>query len=512
MTDQNFFPKIKCLLVDDLPENLLALEALLKDMNLQIFKALSGTEALELSLQHDFALALIDVQMPGMTGFELAEFLRGSERTKPIPLIFVTAGMRDQEGVFRGYEAGAVDFLYKPIDPHILRSKVKIFVELAQQKEKLRRQEELFRTTFENAAVGLARANMQGKWIQMNPQYCELLGLCESDFESCNEAKLTHPEDFEKESDLRRQLLEGKLANFTFEKRMYKKNGEMIWVKTQTALIQNGESDSAFFISSAQNITAEKEAAESLKKSKRASDEAARTKSEFLANMSHEIRTPLTAILGFTNILLEDSFPEAEVKHFLERIKRNGDSLLHLIEDILDLSKFESGKIPVDPVATNIQELLDEVLGTFENMVQRKGLVLKLQWETPLTETLWMDRLRVRQVLVNLISNAVKFTEKGSVTIRSSTVQTEDGGRRVQFIVEDSGVGISSDQQEKIFKPFTQADASITRKFGGTGLGLTLSKRIAQAMNGDLVLAWSEPGKGSAFRFDFLTGKPSPTA
>lgn len=495
-----FDGQIKCLLVDDLNENLIALEALLKDLGATLVKARSGVEALELSLQHQFAVALIDVQMPDMDGFELAELLRGSEKTRHIPLIFLTAGHRDYERVFRGYEAGAVDFLYKPIDSHILKSKVRIFLELYEQRFQLRKQEELFRSTFESAALGIAHVSPEGKWLRVNPFYRYLLGYSEDEMINSSYDELSHPDDLVEDMSFRERLKSGELNSYSMEKRFINKSGEAIWTRLQVALTrtQNGEPD--YFICSIQDISSEKEYKIQLLQAKDKADSAARAKSEFLANMSHEIRTPLTAILGFADLLLDVNNKPSEFKQFLTRIRTNGDALLHLIEDVLDLSKFENGKMPIDPAPMNLKDLVDEVISTFEFIVKEKKIDLSIKWETEIPNFVKMDRLRVRQVLMNLISNAVKFTNRGYVQVTGRVCDRSDDTGELELIVEDTGGGISQEKQEAIFKPFTQADNSITRRFGGTGLGLTLSRRIASAMGGRLELVRSELDVGSSFR------------
>jgi PAS domain S-box-containing protein len=498
-SDEN---KIQILLVDDLEENLLALGALLRDLNVTVHKARSGVEALELALKHSFALALVDVQMPGMDGFELAELLRGSERTRHIPLIFVTAGSRDAERVFRGYEAGAVDFLYKPIDAQILKSKVQVFIDLFDQRLQLRNQEELFRSTFENAAVGLAHVGLDGTWLRMNSKYCDLLGYSEAELRRTKYGEVSEPEDLQQEEAHRERLLRGEVRSFSMDKRFRKKSGGVIWARLQVSLIRKVDGSPDYFISSAHDVTREKEFEETLVRAKESADEAARAKSEFLANMSHEMRTPLTAIIGFTELLLNGDQDSEMVQQFLSRIRNNGDALLHLIEDILDLSKFESGKMPIDPTPIDLKELVEEVVGSFETIVKNKSIELKMEWQKEIPRIIKLDRLRVRQILMNLISNAVKFTEKGSVIVKARlTAPTfEEALPNVELSVRDSGVGIPADKQEAVFKPFTQADSSITRRFGGTGLGLTLSRRIANAMGGNLELVESAPGVGSLFR------------
>ncbi len=374
---------VKVLAVDDLPENLVALEALLRPQHIQLHKAISGTEALEHMLSTDFAVALLDVQMPGMDGFELAELMRGSERTRQIPIIFLTAGAWNRDRVFRGYESGAVDFLVKPVDPHILRSKVAVFVELYRQKKVLQ--------------------------------------------------------------ETARQLLIAK---------------------------QDAETANA-------------------------------SKSQFLANMSHEIRTPMTAIMGFTELLAGEEANEKNRAEFIKRIRSNGDHLLHLIDDILDLSKFEAGQVNVEKIAFSVTELITEVLQSFRPLADRKQIELKLRFQNAVPQIVNSDPHRIRQVLINLIGNALKFTATGSVEVILD--YRSDAQKLFVVQVKDSGVGVAPEKREVIFEPFQQADSSVTRKYGGTGLGLALSREITAALGGRLEVVDSS-SKGSVFQFSFEVG------
>lgn len=377
----------KILLVDDRKENLHALESLLGDKNVEVFKANSGREALELLLVHDFALALLDVQMPEINGFELAELMRGSEQSKTVPIIFVTAGAIDQKHTFRGYEAGAVDFLYKPLDPRIVKGKVQVFLELDRQKKTL---------------------NHQLKVI------------------TC--------------------------------------------------------------------------ATEQLKIAKENAEAASRSKSAFLANMSHEIRTPLGAILGFTELLKDPNVSETEKEKYLGIISKSGNALSHLIDDILDLAKVEAGKLATEMTSFSLREVLGDVVSLLNVRAKEKNLGLELSYLGEIPEIIESDPLRLRQILLNIVGNAIKFTSEGGVKISVSCLQIERSEKfRLIFEVKDTGVGISEDRRKVLFQSFSQADNSTTRKFGGTGLGLILSRRLAALLGGNVHLAPQGQEQGSIF-------------
>ena len=233
-------------------------------------------------------------------------------------------------------------------------------------------------------------------------------------------------------------------------------------------------------------------------------EQANQAKSAFLANMSHEIRTPMNAILGFGDLLMDDGLTEAERLDYASRIRGNGDQLLQLIDDILDLSKIEAGKVRIEKLRFSIAELVNEVAQQLRPLAERKNLALEVEFRTPVPQVIYSDPVRLKQILTNLIGNAIKFTQAGRIEVRLSFEK-----RFLAIEVEDTGLGISSASQRELFRPFHQGDGSITRRFGGTGLGLALSRRLAAALEGSLSLARSEPGKGSCFRLNIETGDVS---
>ncbi|MEA1952032.1 MAG: ATP-binding protein, partial [Planctomycetota bacterium] len=253
-----------------------------------------------------------------------------------------------------------------------------------------------------------------------------------------------------------------------------------------------------------QNVVALESANEALEEFSQAAEAANRSKSEFLANMSHEIRTPMTAILGYANIMLEENVGRATQEH-VRIIKRNGQYLLQLINDILDLSKIEAGKLEVERITCSPTKVVADVASLMRVRTEAKGLPLEIEYSGAIPETILSDPTRLRQILINLVGNAVKFTETGSVRLLTRLVQSTSKPPCLQFDVIDTGIGMTTEQASKLFQPFTQADTSTTRKFGGTGLGLTISKRLAEMLGGDIAIS-SEPGKGSTFSVTVETG------
>jgi PAS domain S-box-containing protein len=254
-------------------------------------------------------------------------------------------------------------------------------------------------------------------------------------------------------------------------------------------------------IALARNVTARVDAERELVAARDEAEEAARAKSDFLANMSHEIRTPMTAILGFADLLTDPALAPLERIGHIQTIRRNGQHLIAVINDILDLSKIEAGKLSLEAIAFDPRQVVEDVLSMCRPRALEKQLALTSDLgQRPLPIVLG-DPTRLRQVLMNLVANAVKFTSQGGVSLRVARSGDDDADCRLGFEVADTGVGIDAEQQARLFQPFQQADTSTTRRFGGTGLGLAISQRLVQAMRGSIVVS-SRPGEGSTFRFE----------
>lgn len=372
--------KTNILIVDDLPENIYSLSRLIESDDVEIFATTDPDQALSLMLDHDFALALLDVQMPTITGFELARLIRGVEKGKNLPIIFVTAQASKSQLIFEGYESGAVDVLFKPLDPHIVRGKVRVFVRLDQQSRLLQEQ-----------VTEMARLK--------------------SEAEAANVAK-----------------------------------------------------------------------------------------SRFLANMSHEIRTPLSAVLGFADVLSQEDILPEERKDCLSSISRNGKLLLRIIDDILDLSRIEAQRLELEQTPFDLGELLRDLRATLTNKAADKGISLKMPDSADGADGYFIsDPLRLKQILLNVIGNAIKFTAKGEVKVTAEIRSLENTLRVLRFTVQDTGIGLKFDEARRLFEPFAQADSSTRRKYGGTGLGLAISKQLARSLGGDVDLIRSSPGEGSVF-------------
>ena len=223
-----------------------------------------------------------------------------------------------------------------------------------------------------------------------------------------------------------------------------------------------------------------------------------RAKSEFLANMSHEIRTPMTAIMGYSEIINSGDLAPTEQLEFLHSIQSSGEALLGIIDDILDLSRIEADRLPVQKTECPLQQIVAEVMAVASIAAAKKSLSLQVAYDLPVPAAIYTDVARLRQILVNLVGNAVKFTERGEVGLTVRCSESAEGTARLQFLVSDTGIGIPSDNLDEIFQPFFQVDGSHTRRYGGTGLGLSICQRLAQALDGRIEVA-SELGRGSTF-------------
>ena len=379
------------LIVDDLPENLLALDALLKAPGVRVHRAESAEQALELLLRHEFALAILDVQMPGMDGFQLAELMRSTERTKHIPIVFVSAAGRELNYAFKGYESGAVDFMQKPLDIHAVRSKVSVFVDLYRNRKRLARQLE-----------ALERSRRE-----------------------------------------------------------------------QEVLLDE------------------------LRSTKAELEAAVRMRDDFMSIVSHELKTPLNTLilevqlrklqLGRNNLA---AFSEDRLRQMVDKDERQIQSLIRLIDDMLDVSRIRTGKLSIRPSRADLGKLAASVVENFAPQMEASGCTLLFQRPEPIIGV-W-DEFRIEQVLANLLTNAMRYGAGKPVQV---SVSATPEGACIE--VRDQGIGISQKSLERIFCQFERAEGS--ESSAGLGLGLFIAEQIVKAHNGRIQVV-SEEGKGALFR------------
>jgi signal transduction histidine kinase len=247
-----------------------------------------------------------------------------------------------------------------------------------------------------------------------------------------------------------------------------------------------------------------------IKEAQKRAESANQAKTQFLANMSHEIRTPLNAIMGFTELLMDPSISLDEKHRSIVIVRRNGHQLLKIVDEILDISRVESGGLEIEKAELHLVDLINEVRALMSVQAEKRGVKLNFEMASRMPAVVFSDSTRLRQILVNIIGNAIKFTREGSVTVRSRFSQLSDGDSYVHLEVQDTGIGIDEAARERIFQPFSQADTSTTRLFGGTGLGLPLARRLARAMGGDVKIQSSQLGVGTTFAISIRVEVPDP--
>jgi PAS domain S-box-containing protein len=319
------------------------------------------------------------------------------------------------------------------------------------------------------------------------------------------------PEDREKVQAFWEQQCTGEPTSAEY--RLIRPDGELRWVSDRAFPVRDANGHFYRIAGIAEDITSRKKEADELQEAKEAAEEASRMKSAFLANMSHEIRTPLGAMLGFGELLRDPHILPAEREEFIHTINRNGRDLAQLIDDILDLSKVEAGCVDIENLDVNLLKLMNDVISSLSIKSSEKQVCLGILVEPGVPETIIADPARLRQILLNIVGNAIKFTAKGQVSVTLTMQHSESGSPLIAFIVKDTGRGISLKERERLFQPFAQADATMTRNYGGTGLGLVLSQKLARALGGDVVLDSSEPGQGSTFIITIRAGElPAPVA
>ena len=518
-------PPARILLVDDHPPNLIALDAILEPLGQELEHANSGEEALRHLLEGDFALILMDVQMPGIDGLQTAKMIKERPRNKHIPIIFLTAIHKDPAYIFRGYREGAVDYLLKPFDPEILRAKVSVFVDLWRKGELLRRQQALLRAR--EVVEVEKRGEMRFRALTDSMPQCVWAAKSDGEIYYCNRVWREYagpeggmsffdavpPEErdevlqawnqafratrsWERQQRLRRHDGQWRwhLCRMVPERDL---NGQLVgWIATATDIDEHKQIEEA----NRRLLASEKEAREQ-------AEIANRTKDEFLATVSHELRTPLNAILGWTRMLRTGAVEPKQFARVLETIERNARSQTQLIEDILDVSRIIAGKLRLNIQKTDLHTVVRQAMDAVRPAAEAKSVHLDCEL-TPGSGEFAGDPDRLQQIIWNLLSNAIKFTPReGRVEVRVERVASA-----ARITVTDTGLGISPDFLPHVFDRFRQADSSITRVQGGLGLGLAIVRHLVEVHGGTVHAESEGQGKGSRFTVQMPLRAVAPAA
>jgi len=376
----------------------------------------------------------------------------------------------------------------------------------------LRESEARFRGTFENAAVGIAHCDLEGRWLRVNRAFCAIVGHPPEALLGRPFSEITHPDDLALGPADFSRLARGERGPYSVEKRYVRGDGGMVWVKLYISLQRDEEGEPAYVIAVLEDIGGRKRLEAELRRAKEQAEAASRAKDEFLANVSHEIRTPLNAILGMTELTLETPLTDDQ-RQCLKTVRSAAEGLVRIVDDVLDYAKIAAGKLEVDASEFSLRAAVGDILRFLGPRAHAKRLELVSQVRDDVPDALIGDAGRLRQVLLNLVANAVKFTEAGEVFVLVERDEAVGGGGDVglRVKVSDTGIGIPAREQARIFRAFEQEDASTTRRFGGTGLGLTIAARLAALMGGGISVE-SEPGRGSTFTLTArFAARPEPS-
>ena len=471
--------------------------------------------------------------MPGIDGYETCRRLKNNELSKDTPVIFVTAEAETVDKV-RGLEMGAVDYITKPFQPEEVAARVERHLtirnlqkrleeqnaQLQQEINKRKRADEalqesqkILQVVSDNIQSLIFIKDLDGRYLMINKAYEKALNIKKEDVIGKNDHYIFPYELATRLMQTDQRIMSsGKPAS-------NEENAVLTDGKTHCFLDQkaplfdtNGEVYGLCGIGT--DITHQKETEEELRNAKKAAEAANQAKSVFLANMSHELRSPLNAILGFSGVLDRSPVMPPEDKEHLAIIRRSGEHLLNLINDVLDMSKIEAGRTVLSEQNINVYHLLDDVEAMFRLQVEKKGLRLLFERDAGVPRYIRTDEIKLRQVLVNLLGNALKFTRSGGVTVRikktSEVLKTSEVSPEAEtsevslnFEVEDTGEGIAPDELDSVFDAFVQSDSG-RQSQEGTGLGLPISRKFVQMMGGDMTVE-SEVGRGSVFSFRIQT-------
>lgn len=492
----------KVLVVDDDFRTRVLARTALQKAGFQVMEAASGEEALAQIANCAPDLILLDVIMPVMDGFQTCLEIRSHPVGFDIPVLMMT-GLDDPETIANAYRSGATDFTAKPVQWLVLPHRISFIINSNRTTKALKESENRFRTIMDmTPAIAVQGYNLKGIITYWNKSSERLYGYTQEEALGKNLLELIVPPEMQQEMwNAMTWMAKNRQPIPSSESQLMRKDGSLVPVFSGHALLCPPDREPELFCMD-MDLTHLKHTENELRKAKDAAEASSLAKSNFLATMSHEIRTPLSALMGNIKLLAATSLKPKQ-QEYLNDSMAASRILLQVINDVLDYSKIEAGKIDLLNEPFSIAALARQMVRIFTPTAQQKGLSLSIVLHDGLPDYVSGDHLRICQIIANLLSNAIKFTGQGAVTLEVSCDQCQQSAMaelpKLVITVRDTGIGISEDQQEKIFDSFSQLENFGTRQFSGTGLGLSICRRLTQLMGGSITLS-SQPGQGSVFK------------